>query len=188
MKRSEGKFGASFDRLGQTRCNRSLLAGGSTGKIDGTFSRTGQKSSNETVVVSQSWSEIHKVNEQVRLGLKTQKLIGETETSVTALERMDLTDAQNATNGFICRIRFSCSTATLAVSRRASAGNCAASPTNICWLKSDSRIRRVPFKIWKNHGLPAERTFLVHWRPAATQSQWLNARTGANSPTANWSR
>jgi len=35
------------------------------------------KNQQSTVVVSQSWNEIHKVNEQVRLGLRTQKLIGE---------------------------------------------------------------------------------------------------------------
>jgi hypothetical protein len=58
------------------------------------------KNQQSTVVVSQSWSEIHKVNEQVRLGLKAQKLIGEAETTVTALERQDLTDAQKRDKRF----------------------------------------------------------------------------------------
>ena len=52
------------------------------------------------MVVSQSWSEIHKVNEQVRIGFKAQKLIGEIETTVTTLERVDLTDAQKRDKRF----------------------------------------------------------------------------------------
>jgi ATP-dependent exoDNAse (exonuclease V) alpha subunit len=52
------------------------------------------------VVVSQSWSEIHKVNEQVRNSLKSHGLIGQNETVVTALERLDLTDAQKQDKRF----------------------------------------------------------------------------------------
>jgi hypothetical protein len=37
---------------------------------------------------------IHKVNKQVRHGLNTQGLVGQEETPLTALERLDLTDAQ----------------------------------------------------------------------------------------------
>jgi hypothetical protein len=52
------------------------------------------KNQQSTVVVSQSWSEIHRLNDTIRLGLKAHKLIGEAEMAVTALERQDLTDAQ----------------------------------------------------------------------------------------------
>ncbi len=47
-----------------------------------------------TVVVSQTWSELHKVNEQIRSALKSRGLIGQNEIAVTALVRRDLTDAQ----------------------------------------------------------------------------------------------
>lgn len=47
-----------------------------------------------TVVVSQTWSEIHKVNERVRAGLREQGLLGAEEWRVTALQTVDLTDAQ----------------------------------------------------------------------------------------------
>ena len=40
------------------------------------------------------------MNEQARLGLKAQKLIGEAEATVTALERLDLTDAQKRDKRF----------------------------------------------------------------------------------------
>jgi hypothetical protein len=58
------------------------------------------KNQQSTVIVSQSWNEIRKVNERVREGLKAQKLIGKNETAVTALERMDLTDAQKRDKRF----------------------------------------------------------------------------------------
>lgn len=47
-----------------------------------------------TVVVSQTWSELQKVNEQIRAGLKLRGLIGQTDVVVTALVKLDLTDAQ----------------------------------------------------------------------------------------------
>ena len=44
--------------------------------------------------VSQTWSEIHKVNEAVRQRLQACKMIGSEERNVVSLERLDLTDAQ----------------------------------------------------------------------------------------------
>jgi conjugative relaxase-like TrwC/TraI family protein len=46
------------------------------------------------VVVSQSWNEIHKVNDAVRAALKRENVIDENETVVTALQPMDWTNAQ----------------------------------------------------------------------------------------------
>ncbi len=53
-----------------------------------------------TVVVAQSWSEIHKVNEVVRDRLKERNLIGADEHRVVSLERVDLTDAQKREGRF----------------------------------------------------------------------------------------
>ena len=53
-----------------------------------------------TVVVSQTWSEIQKVNEVVRARLKEQNLIGGDERIVVSLERLDLTDAQKRERRF----------------------------------------------------------------------------------------
>jgi conjugative relaxase-like TrwC/TraI family protein len=52
------------------------------------------------VVVSQTWSEIHRVNEQVRAALKSRDLLGVEDQSVTALETIDLTDAQKRDHRF----------------------------------------------------------------------------------------
>ena len=52
------------------------------------------KDRQSTVVVSQSWNEIHKINDEIRATLKREGLIGEKETVVPALVPVDLTDAQ----------------------------------------------------------------------------------------------
>ena len=52
------------------------------------------------VVVSQTWSEIHRVNEQVRAALKSRGLLGAEDRSVTTLETVDLTDAQKRDRRF----------------------------------------------------------------------------------------
>ncbi len=53
-----------------------------------------------TVIVSQTWSEIREINERIRLGLKSKGLIDETDSMVTALNRLDLTDAQKRDKRF----------------------------------------------------------------------------------------
>ena len=98
-------------------------------------------------MVSQSWSEIHKVNEQVRLGLKSKKLIGEVETTVTALERTDLTDAQKRDR------RFYQPDSVLVFNRPAmgfksgSTGKLRGITDKHLLIESDNRIRPVSFKL-----------------------------------------
>jgi ATP-dependent exoDNAse (exonuclease V) alpha subunit len=58
------------------------------------------RSGHSTVVVAQTWSEIHKVNDAVRQSLKTEGLIAEEERMVATLERIDLTDAQKRDKRF----------------------------------------------------------------------------------------
>ncbi|MGH7991732.1 MAG: MobF family relaxase, partial [Limisphaerales bacterium] len=55
---------------------------------------------NSTVVVSQTWAELHRVNEQIRGVLKEKGLIGQNEITVTVLIRMDLTNAQKRDERF----------------------------------------------------------------------------------------
>jgi ATP-dependent exoDNAse (exonuclease V) alpha subunit len=47
-----------------------------------------------TLIVSQTWSEVHRVNQQIRASLKEKGLIGNQEQRVAALDRVDLTAAQ----------------------------------------------------------------------------------------------
>jgi conjugative relaxase-like TrwC/TraI family protein len=95
----QGRLGASFDRLDKHGAIVSCTLADQQQKLAEQFLEL-VKARHETVVVSQSWSEIHRLNDTVREGLKSQKLIGETETAVTALERQDLTDAQKRDKRF----------------------------------------------------------------------------------------
>jgi conjugative relaxase-like TrwC/TraI family protein len=52
------------------------------------------------VVVSQTWSEIHRVNEQVRAALKSRGLLGAEDRAVPTLETVDLTEAQKRDRRF----------------------------------------------------------------------------------------
>lgn len=53
-----------------------------------------------TVIVSQTWSEIHEINERIRIGLRRAGLIDKADVTVTALARLDLTDAQKRDRRF----------------------------------------------------------------------------------------
>ena len=95
----QGKLGASFDRLDKHDAIISCTLADQQQKLMEHFLEH-FKNQQSTVIVSQSWNEIRKVNEQVREGLKAQKLISENETAVTTLERMDLTEAQKRDKRF----------------------------------------------------------------------------------------
>src|ERR1022692_3627779 len=141
----QGKLGASFDRLDKQGAIVACTLADQQEKLTEHFLRH-CKNQPSTVVVSQSWSEIHKVNEQVRLGLKTRKLIGEAETAVTALDRQDLTDAQKRDKRFY-------QPNSILVFNRPTAGFKSGSAGKLCGITSkhllieaDHRIRPVPFK------------------------------------------
>ena len=127
----QGKFGASFDRLDKQGAVVACTLADQQEKLTEHFLEL-FKNQQSTVVVSQSWSEINKVNEQVRLGLKAGKLIGEVEANVTALERQDLTDAQKRDKRFYQPDSVLVFNRPTAGFKSGSAGNSAASPTNIC--------------------------------------------------------
>jgi conjugative relaxase-like TrwC/TraI family protein len=141
----QGKLGSSFDRLDKQGAVVACTLADQQQKLTEHFLEL-FKNQQSTVVVSQSWSEIHKVNEQVRFGLKTQKLIGEPETTVTALERQDLTDAQKRDKRFY-------QPDSILVFNRPTAGFKSGSAGKLCGItdkhlliEADHRIRPVPFK------------------------------------------
>jgi conjugative relaxase-like TrwC/TraI family protein len=53
-----------------------------------------------TVVVSQTWSEVHRVNSKVRDALKSKGLLGANDTAVQVLDKLDLTNAQKRDERF----------------------------------------------------------------------------------------
>ncbi|HTV40728.1 MAG TPA: MobF family relaxase [Candidatus Sulfotelmatobacter sp.] len=140
-----GKFSSSFDRLDNHGAIISCTLANQREKLAEHFLEhfTNQQS---TVVVSQSWNEIHRLNDTIRQSLKSQKLIGDDETTVTALERQDLTDAQKRDK------RFYQSDSVLVFNRPAagfkagSVGKLRGITDKHLLIEAENRIRPVPVK------------------------------------------
>jgi conjugative relaxase-like TrwC/TraI family protein len=141
----QGKLGSSFDRLDKQGAVVACTLADQQQKLTDHFLEL-FKNQQSTVVVSQSWSEIHKVNEQVRLGLKAQKLIGDAETVVTALERQDLTDAQKRDKRFYQPESVLVFNRPTAGFKSGSAGKLRGITDKHLLIEADHRIRPVPFK------------------------------------------
>jgi hypothetical protein len=92
-----GDLAASFDRLDRLgvviECNDQIPR-----LVDHYLALAAQKRS--CVVVSQTWDEIQRLNENIRRGLQKDGLIGKDDTVVTACVRRDLTPAQKRDKRF----------------------------------------------------------------------------------------
>ncbi len=96
---SEGKLGDSFRRLDHQSAIVVCSSLDRQERLAEQFlALTDEKHS--VVVVSQTWSEIHKVNDRVRSALKSCGRLGTEEQTVTALEPVDLTGAQKRDRRF----------------------------------------------------------------------------------------
>ena len=89
----DGKFTESFERLDKLKTIEPCTLADKHEKLTARYLAL-VKDHQSTVVVSQSWNEIHQVNDAIRVVLKQDKLIGESETTVTAFQPVDLTAAQ----------------------------------------------------------------------------------------------
>ena len=89
----DGKFTESFERLDKLKTIEPCTLADKHEKLTARYLAL-VKDHQSTVVVSQSWNEIHQVNDAIRVALKQDKLIGEAETKVTAFQPVDLTAAQ----------------------------------------------------------------------------------------------
>ncbi|HEY3762715.1 MAG TPA: MobF family relaxase [Verrucomicrobiae bacterium] len=100
-----------------------------------------------TVIVSQTWGEIGEINERIRIGLRRSGLIDKADVPVTALARLDLTDAQKRD------ARFYPDGAVIVFNRETkdfAKGECGkllkATPTHLL-VEAGNRIQRIPFKL-----------------------------------------
>jgi conjugative relaxase-like TrwC/TraI family protein len=100
-----------------------------------------------TVIVSQTWGEIHEINERIRIGLRSAGLIDKADSTVTAHERLDLTDAQKRDQRFYpanAVIVFYRETKDFA---KGEVGKLLkATPTHLL-VQTESKVQRVPFKL-----------------------------------------
>jgi ATP-dependent exoDNAse (exonuclease V) alpha subunit len=165
---ARGKTQAERERIAQYR---QAVREASEGKLDASFRRLDRQGAvvvcspqeqteclaqhylalveqhQSVVVVSQTWSEIHRVNEQVRAALKSHGLLGTQDRAVTALETVDLTEAQKRDRRFY-------NEDTVLVLNRNTRGfqkgqTCRlVAITDRGWvLKSAEKIRTVPFRL-----------------------------------------
>ncbi len=89
----DGKLKQSFERLDRQGLIEHCVSGTQHEKLTACYLKH-VKANHSTVVVSQSWNEIHQVNERIREGLKRENLLSESETLVTTFQPVDLTTAQ----------------------------------------------------------------------------------------------
>jgi len=88
-----GRFQESFERLDKLKTIESCTPADKHEKLTARYLEL-VKDHQSTVIVSQSWNEIHQVNDAIRAALKQDKLIDEAENMVTAFQPVDMTNAQ----------------------------------------------------------------------------------------------
>jgi hypothetical protein len=88
-----------FERLDKMGAVVSCGLGDQADKLADEYLRLAEQDAS-AVVVSQTWSEVHRVNSQVRDKLKSKGLLGAQDTVVQALDKLDLTNAQKRDERF----------------------------------------------------------------------------------------
>jgi len=94
-----GKLVESFKRLDQMGAIVACGLGEQSDKLADEYLRLAEDKAS-AVVVSQTWSEVHRVNSRVRDALKSKGLLGVNDVPVQALEKCDLTNAQKRDERF----------------------------------------------------------------------------------------
>jgi hypothetical protein len=94
-----GKLADSFERLDKMGAVMACGLGDQADKLAEEYLRLAQEQGS-AVVVSQTWTEVERVNSRVRDALKAKGLLGPEDSPVETLERLDLTDAQKRDERF----------------------------------------------------------------------------------------
>ena len=96
---ADGKLAASFSQLDNLGAVVTCGVGEQAEKLAAEYVQMAEKNVS-AVVVSQTWNEVHRVNEQVRDKLKSKGLLGVNDVTVQTLEKLDLTTAQKREERF----------------------------------------------------------------------------------------
>jgi len=94
-----GKLSESFERLDKMGAVVACGLGTQGDKLAEEYIHLAEQSAS-AVVVSQTWAEVHHVNSRVREALKAKGLLGPSDTTVQALDKLDLTNAQKRDERF----------------------------------------------------------------------------------------
>src|SRR5208283_1778428 len=96
---ADGKLSDSFSQLDKMGAVVSCGLADQADKLADEYLRLVENNVS-AVVVSQTWAEVHRVNEQVRDKLKSKGLLGANDVTVQTLEKIDLTNAQKRDKRF----------------------------------------------------------------------------------------
>ena len=183
-----GKLDESFAQLDKMGAIVSCGLGEQADKLADEYLRLAEKNVS-AVVVSQTWAEVHRVNEQVRDALKSKGLLGANDVTVQALEKIDLTNAQKRDKRFYpsdAVIVFNQKVRRCRAGRERQAGGhfeigrAGRSGREVC--DGLEPIARPP------HGLPGARAFCRRTATACISRPIASWQPVAASPTVNWSR
>jgi ATP-dependent exoDNAse (exonuclease V) alpha subunit len=94
-----GKLGDSFEQLDKMGAVVACGLGDQAVKLAGEYLQITERSAS-VVVVSQTWTEVHRINSRVRDALKAKGLLGANDAPIQTLERLDLTNAQKRDERF----------------------------------------------------------------------------------------
>jgi conjugative relaxase-like TrwC/TraI family protein len=136
-----------------------------------------------TVVVSQTWSELHAVNEQIRAGLKARGLIGQTDVVVTALVKLDLTDAQKRDARFYSEKSAVVFNQNVAGFKQGTVGQLVQMNERELIIKANDKIRAIDFKYLERLSV-CEPKALALAEGDCLQLK-ANAKTASGRPLAN---
>ncbi|MFO1452681.1 MAG: MobF family relaxase [Opitutaceae bacterium] len=96
---ANGKLSESFAKLDASGAVVSCGLAEQTQKLSEEYLRIHDQNAS-AVVVSQTWAEVHRVNASIREALKSKGVLGQSDTLVQALDRLDLTNAQKRDQRF----------------------------------------------------------------------------------------
>jgi conjugative relaxase-like TrwC/TraI family protein len=142
---SEGKLADSFRRLDRQGAILDCSALDQQERLAEQFLELVEKKQS-VVVVSQTWSEIHKVNDHVRSVLKKRGLLGTEERTVTALEPVDLTDAQKRDRRFYTPESVVVLNRNAGGFKKGQAAHLVDITRNGVVLEANNRVRTIPFR------------------------------------------
>ncbi len=94
-----GKLGESFERLDKIGAIVPCGLSDQADKLADEYLGLSEQDAS-TVVVSQTWAEVHRINSRVRDALKSKGRLGAQDTVVLALDKLDLTNAQKRDERF----------------------------------------------------------------------------------------
>src|SRR5207244_3632148 len=94
-----GRLADSFTQLDKMGAVVACGPGDQADELADEYVRIAEQNAS-AVVVSQTWAEVHRINSRIRDALKAKGLLGEGDTKVQALERLDLTTAQQRDERF----------------------------------------------------------------------------------------